>query len=217
MKQKLVFFLFLLVSGFWFLASPVFAKDYSFPQVSFEVWLKPDGSAVVEERRTYKFDGDFSFAFLYINKDARSQMPEANNEIKEIKIGDESGWYEQLESESAGSYFVRDEGSRYYVKWFYKAADTTKTFTISYTINNAVLAHKDIAEFYWKLVGDEWDKGIGFVEAKIYLPEGGFENSSGGENGTENIHGFGHGTLNGKVDILSKSQVNFSAQNLPSK
>ena len=217
MKQKLVFFFFLLVSGFWFPASPAFAKDYSFPKVSFEVWLKPNGSAVVEEERTYKLDGSFSFAFLYINKSQRLDVSGQMFNIEDVKVRDEGRWYEQSESESAGSYFVRDEGSRYYVKWFYDAADTTKTFTISYTINNAVLAHKDIAEFYWKLVGDEWDKGIGFVEAKIYLPEGGFENSSGGENGTENIHGFGHGTLNGKVDILSKSQVNFSAQNLPSK
>jgi len=114
-------------------------------------------------------------------------------------------------------FLSRDEGSRYYIKWFYDAANTSKTFTIKYTIDNAVLVHKDIVEFYWKLIGDEWDKGVSFVEAKIYLPEGGFDNSSDEEKGKENIHGFGHGSLNGKVDILSKNQINFSAQNLPSK
>lgn len=155
--------------------------------------------------------------------DTRCQIPDASEdedvryEIKNVKIGDGQGWYEQLESESAGTYFFREEESRYYIKWFYEAVGGAKTFTIKYTIKNAVLAHKDIAEFYWKLIGDQWDKGVGFVEVKIYLPEGRFENSSGGENGLENIHGFGHGPLNGKVDIPSKNQVNFSAQNLPSK
>ncbi len=143
------------------------------------MFSQPDGSAIVEEKRTYKFDGDFHFAYLYINKDS-GNYKNKNYEFSNFYIADEQNSYSMSDSENEGTFFVRDEGSRYYIKWFYDAANTSKTFTIKYTIENAVLVHKDIAEFYWKLIGDEWDKGVSFVEAKIYLPEGGFDNSSDG-------------------------------------
>jgi uncharacterized membrane protein len=68
------------------------------------------------------------------------------------------------------------------------------------------------------LVGEAWDKGVDQVNAVVYLPgEFGFGNNSDQVNAQQKIYAFGHGPLNGKINIASKNQINFSAQNLPQK
>ena len=51
-------------------------------------------------------------------------------------------------------------------------------------------------------------KGVENVTAKVILYEDVKDNK---------IWGFGHGPLNGKVEIPTDKQVNFSASNLPAK
>ena len=95
-----------------------------------------------------------------------------------------------------------------YVKWYYTALNEQKTFVVSYVIENAVTNHLDISEFYWKLIGDEWTKGVGSVNAKVILPY---------DAPDDQIWAFGHGPLNGRINIVSNNSVYFNATNLPSE
>jgi len=44
------------------------AKDYYFPKVSITINIQNDGSFLVEEARTYKFDGEFHWATYNLPK-----------------------------------------------------------------------------------------------------------------------------------------------------
>ncbi len=168
--------------------SVVQAKDYSIQSVDFIVQINKDGSASVTEKRTYNFDGSFTWADEWI--------PTKSYKLKDIKlIGADSFTTEVTEDKT-------------YIKWFYNASNETNTFTLYYTILDAVTNHSDISEFYWQLIGDEWEKGVENVTAKVLLYEDAKDNI---------IYGFGHGPLNGVVSIPNSKEVNFSATDLPPK
>lgn len=68
MKRKLILSAFLTLILLPLFTAQAFAKDYSFPQISFVVNLTPEGTALIEEKRTFNFDGQFSWAEEFINK-----------------------------------------------------------------------------------------------------------------------------------------------------
>jgi uncharacterized membrane protein len=193
-------FCFSFISFSFFCSFKVFAKDYSFPSSEFSVFINDDGSFVVEEERTYSFSGSFSWADMWIPLDGFT--------ISSFQIGDESGWYEESNVARSGSYYTETANGRFYAKWFFSALDEQKTFIIKYKIDDGIKLHKDIAEFYWKLIGSEWEKGVFQVSGGVLLPSNVSDNL---------IYCFGHGPLNGNVSIPSKNECLFSVNNLPEK
>lgn len=187
LKSKVIFFVVTLL--FFTLFPPVaLAKDYSIKSADFTVQINKNGSATVTEKRTYDFDGSYSWADEWINT--------KGYKLKDIKITGVDNFTTEITEDNV------------YIKWYYKASNETKTFTLNYTILDAVTNHDDISEFYWQLIGDEWEKGVENVTAKVILYEEAKDNQ---------IYGFGHGPLNGVVAILTSNQVNFTASNLPAK
>lgn len=182
------------------------AKSYSINSVDIRVQLNRDGSADVTETRTYNFDGSFSWADEWILLTARCRSC-TNYQISNVVL--KEGDREYVESLGRpGTYFITQTPDKFYIKWYYQAQNQQKTFTLSYTINNAITNHADISEFYWQLIGDEWSKGTGLVNAEVFLAE---------EAPDSQIWAFGHGPSNGKINIVSSNQVNFSARNLPAR
>ncbi|WKZ25508.1 MAG: DUF2207 domain-containing protein [bacterium] len=175
-------------AGLLLIPTNVLAKDYSIKSADFEVRINKNGSANVTETRVYDFNGSFSWADEWIN-------------TKDYKVN-------VLGVNGADSFNTEITDDKIYVKWFYSAFNETKTFTINYIIENAVTNHNNISEFYWQLIGSEWDKGVENVAAKVILHEEVEDNQ---------IWAFGHGPLNGQINIASAKEVNFSANSLPSK
>jgi uncharacterized membrane protein len=192
--------------AFLFLLSPslILAKDYSIPKVDIEVNLQKDGSALVKESRTYKFDGSFSWADEWINLKPKCSGCK-NYKISDFSLEDKKGLYVKNSSGMPQSFYLEEQEDKFYVKWFYSAVNESKTFTLKYKIQNAITNHKDIAEFYWQLVGKDWSKASNEVNAKVFLPQDAPSNK---------IWAFGHGPLNGKINIVSSREVDFYASNL---
>ena len=127
--------IFLVVTFLFLVPAPVFAKDYSIPSADFVVQINPDGSADVTETRTYSFDGSFTWADEWI--------PLKTSTISNISLD--------------GGDLIQDISTdRVYLKWYYEAYSENKTFTLKYRIDHAVTNQKDISEYYWQLIGDEW-------------------------------------------------------------
>jgi uncharacterized membrane protein len=177
--------------------SHVMAKDYTIESANFDVVINKDGSANVTETRTYNFNGSFSWVDEWI--------PTKASKITDFTLSEGEEQYFESSSTLAGNYSVTDEGDRVYIKWYYKAQDERKTFTLNYKIQNALINQKDITEFYWQLIGDKWTKGTGEVTAKITLPYPAPANQ---------VWAYGHGPLNGKINITTNTEINFSATDL---
>ncbi len=125
------------------------SKHYDHPEIGIVFRLQPDGSAVVEETRAYRFTGSFSWAQFV--KDTQGKYGTYGIEFTGVRDADtgESLLFEQ--NPGPGSEIL---------KWHYSAKDETKRFLILYRISGAVQRYEDAAQFYWKAVEDEHEKAL---------------------------------------------------------
>ena len=119
------------------------AKSYYHPLIEQTYRFNPDGSADVEEIRSFRFDGSFSWSFL---------LRETRGDYGRYRVEYEGVWdadtNEELRSEVSSS----ERGEM--IKWYYSAQNTTKRFLIRYRIEGAVQRYNDAAQFYWKAIED---------------------------------------------------------------
>ena len=212
-----IFLLFFLI----FPSDTLADKSYSISSVKINLGVNKNGSMDAQEIRTYHFNGSYTFAYQYINKYGNSNDVSGRDEaytLKNIKICDSEGCYKRIDpklGESlntpaarafyARSYYTIEYQDKYYIKWFFDASDVSKTFSIYYTVDNAVTLQTDTAEIYWKLVGSDWEISQSDIEGTIRLPS---------EIANNDIQAWAHGPLTGKVSVPDNKTVTYWLPNL---
>ncbi len=180
-------------------SSQSFAKSYSITQDVYNITLNSDKSASVFEELTYNFDGSFSWAEFEIPTISGSGKYSYNVPIRNFTIAASDGSVvsileEQLRSDS------------YYVKWGYSAIDESKTFLISYTIDDVIQKYTDVAEFYRKIIGPDWTVSHNNIDITVNLPA-----AIGSK---DDIYVYGHGPLSGDSRIVDTQTVRFNADSV---
>mgnify|MGYP000961852459 FL=1 len=172
MKKTVAIFASILSFLFVFVPVSHAEKDYNIDSAYLEYSINRDGSASVLERRVYDFDGSFSWAEQYIELSPSCDRGEPCEPYKlsNISIAEGEKTYTLSDSGLPYTYELEESSDRVYLKWHYKALNEVKTFDLRYTIDNAVTNHQDVSEFYWKMIGSDWDKGVSDVFATITLP-----------------------------------------------
>ncbi len=133
-------------------------KSYDHPAIDVSFRLLPDGSAEVEEVRTFRFVGSFSWA--EITRSTKGQY--GNYGIRYHGVWD-------ADSGSPMRFRQSRDGSDETLRWNYSAADTTMRFRIRYRISGAVQRYGDAAQFYWQAIeGDH--APIGRVRVMVTPP-----------------------------------------------
>ncbi len=162
--------------------APAQAKSFEFPAVAINVFIQEDGSFIVREERTFAFDGDFRRAFLTIPRGPWSiggvSVAEGNNDYRPVRSAG---------SEAPGT-FAFNVADTYEIRWFYRARDERRTFTITYTVSDHIVAYRDVAEMFWKFIGDEWDVPHRNVTVNVFPPAP-----------ARDVRVWGHGPLEGEV------------------
>jgi len=216
MKKKLLFSLLALFC--FFVPRQVWAKSYSIDSVAININVDQGGILLVEEKRTYNFDGDFTYAYQTVSKAGGSEKETGrpdDYQMVNFQICDQQKCYRRLTSEEyetadeqrpAGTFYVKEESDHYYIKWFYRAKNEQKNFIFSYLVTNGVTLQEDITEIYWKIVGADWEKSQRNIKAVFHLPEGIID----GE-----IQAWAHGPTTGKVTIPDNKSVHYSLAYLP--
>ncbi|MDQ7842583.1 MAG: DUF2207 domain-containing protein [Armatimonadota bacterium] len=139
-------------------ASAAWAKSYDHPLIEQTFRLRPNGDAEVEEVRTFRFDGTFSWAS--ITRDISGQYGRYTLEYHGV-------W--DADTRQALRHVVKRDGDKVELTWIYDAQDTTKRFLIRYRIGGAVQRYEDVAQFYWQAVeGDH--APIGRVRITLLPP-----------------------------------------------
>jgi len=134
------------------------AKSYWYPEISTVVRLYENGDARIRQRRTYYFDGSFSWAFVDLS--TRGSEGIEFNHLLESRDGE---WADAELLE------LREGDASLYVKWGYSASYEEKEFLLDYTVKGAVNRYDDVAEFYWKIVEDEHEP-VERLEVMLELP-----------------------------------------------
>jgi len=208
---RAIIFIFLV----FFLSGPAKAKSYSIPQVDIKITIRPDGSALVEEKRLFNFNGEFTFAFQEINKNSSER--EKPYLLTDFKVCDRRECYQQLEgsdikradkNQLPETFYLEEKEKTYFVKWFYQANNQKKEFLFSYQIENAITLHQDIAELYWQLVGDNWEIPQKNIKAEIIFPP---------YLGDQDLIAWGHGPLSGVVTIPQNNLVTYQVDQIEPK
>ncbi len=151
-------FLFILTFFLFITFEPVFAKDYSIPEVDIVATINKDCSVDFTESRTFILNDSFTFGYYDLPKSGFEKVERFN--VYEL---DKNGKKVKLQQE------IEEDGENLRVKFFYKAYYEQKTIIYEYKLSKVVKVYKDYGEFYWKLQGSGWDREIGKFRATIKL------------------------------------------------
>jgi uncharacterized membrane protein len=176
------------------------SKRYYIDDIQINAKILIDGSLKIEESRTYGFRGsykwaDYSIPLQQLGKVTDFSLIEGDNEYSE--------GYEK----TPGTYNISQDDNEFYVKWFYRAKNESRTFTLKYRIEDAVIVHDDVAEFYYKFLRAGRPKSTGSVQAVLTLPQPAT---------TTDVQAWMHSSLNGEYEFVD-SKIHFVASPLPRK
>ena len=186
-------------------AVPAYAKSYQMTRVEIVGEVAPDGSMLVTERRTFDFEGDYTFAYWELDK-------ADSDGLEVIDLAGPEGPYAYTglsyidPDRTPQTYSVIDYGSYYDVRAYFRAADTEHTITLRYRVLGAAKRWQDTAELYWKFVGDRWELGASNVSVHIVLPPGVTR---------DDVKAWAHGPLSGNVVLNDDGTVDLIVDRLP--
>lgn len=197
MQKRLRLSALMLLLGLMLLLLPTAAsaKSYTISRALLEAQLQPDGSLTVTETRTFEFDGAFSHVYQIIRMPARSSLVE-------IGMADEHGPMQLADTHEPGTFTTAQEGTDWRVDGYFQAENTSRTFTVTYRIDNAVRMHADGAELYWNLIGEEWAVPTALAEITVHLP---------GQPLDAWVEGFRD------AELYSGQQIQFARRDLPAE
>ncbi|MCX5976864.1 MAG: DUF2207 domain-containing protein [Coprothermobacterota bacterium] len=153
------------------LPTGVQAKDYVWTVVSLEVQVQADGNLLVEETRSLRFEDNYHFAYIYIDK----VQIEGVDQVSVRKAG--GSVYRRDASNAPGTYSVTDEGSRVTIRWNFDYTNSTHSWVIGYRLVGAALRGaisfwQDYDQLYFKFIGAEHEKAMEQARVTIHLPAG---------------------------------------------
>jgi uncharacterized membrane protein len=169
--------------------------------VYIEAEILPDGSMKVFEERTFRFDGRYRGAWLYIPL-------KYNTSIIDVVVSENGDAYRQMPAgtqDIPGIYYVDYLGDEVVIDWSFEAYNEDRTFTISYLVEDAVQVHDDLAEVYWQFIGDEWDQRTEYAVVNLFLPPGAE---------SDQLRAWGHGPLHGTVELVDSVTVCWEVEGL---
>ena len=186
MNKKLVLLIFFLL-----LISFASAKSYYLPKAEIYLQIQSDGLIEVEEKVSFDFSGKYTFAYR--------DIPKGYWQVSEIKVFEGT---KELEKE------ISSYGNNTRIKWFYSAENQQKTFTIKYTLKNAITAYNDIAELNWKVWGEDWGVPLNELYGFIELPKE--------VKDANKVFVWGHPEVNGKIGLIENKKILFQVFNVGS-
>lgn len=142
-------------------STAAFARDYSIPSIDMDLFPQNDGSLHVKEVIHYSFTGTYNGIY-------RDIPISGNQQVENIKVSAQGAYTKFNTSYSGGMERIK-------VFLYSNPQKTTSitdkdvTVTIEYDFLHGIKFYNDIAELQYELVGTQWDKDIGAVNANIHL------------------------------------------------
>ncbi len=145
------------------------AKEYGLEKAQVYYQIKNDGSIAVTWDLTYWFSGSFSTAWVTI---PQHQFKLINPAVSEVREGAEIPYRFQQETPdlTPDTFDFTQDGREYRIAWFYRAANTNKTFRLRYEIWEGLKVYDDVAEFYFKVWGGDWAVSLPALWVEVTLP-----------------------------------------------
>ena len=133
--------------------------------------LLQNGDLKISQDITYEFDDEYNGVYWNIGLKDTDGIRDVK--VYELINGSEATYIEQAEPSKGDYGLFKSTGTDDHVELmiFSPAKDETKTFRIEYVLKNVAIAHTDIGELYYQLIGESNTERIDYFEAAIHLPE----------------------------------------------
>jgi hypothetical protein len=140
------------------------AKSWRVGDFQDTITVNEDGSAVVTERITLVFEGEWHG----IHRTIPIEYPGPNGTnyelfLKVTSVTDGSGGKLKYDSST-------NNGSRDLKIYIPDAVDATRTVEITYQVRNGTRFFEDHDEFYWNVTGNDWPVPIDHAAATVRFP-----------------------------------------------
>lgn len=185
------------------------ASDFTLNSIDFDVQLNEDGSMNVTETwkidvhsltntlfKTFeldksKYSGITDVKVYEVNKDGtQTEFKEKNVEVLHV---DKNCYYGLINS-----------NVKYEIAWGINEKNGEKTYKICYKVEECIKKYNDIAELYWKFIGNDFEVDIDKITGTIHIPNYEADKST--------IKAWAHGPLNGNIIINSGEKVSFELE-----
>jgi Predicted membrane protein (DUF2207) len=183
-------------------ATPLAAKSWRIADFQDTINVQTDGSALVSERITLVFVGEWHG----IHRTIPIEYPGPNGTNYELFLdvaGVTDGSGSRLKYESSTSRGYRD--LKIYIP---DAVDTTRTVVIAYSVRNATRFFGDYDEFYWNVTGNDWPVPIDHAGATVHFPAG-----AGGSLRAQAFTGVYGSTQRDATATVSGAEAQFETNN----
>ena len=139
-------------------------QEYQIPEITVEATIQQNGTIEFRETRQYQFEGSFSWADY--------KLPKAGfDEIRNIRVSEQGEDYQLSDSEEPGTFNISENDNEVVITWYYDAADTVRSFNLSYNLTGAILHGQEWSELFWTWIGSGREKNTPFFEVSIRFPE----------------------------------------------
>ncbi len=147
-------------------------RSYAYDRIEYQFTVNQDTTVQVEEAQTYRFQGEY-------HQGNRNILLSGVDKIDTISVRDTdtgrplvytASRLDKTNPSSYGRYTTYRENGKLVIEWYYDARDTTRTWTLQYTLHGAIrfLSEKD--ELYWNLF-TEYQVPVKEVRALVVLPQ----------------------------------------------
>lgn len=182
-------------------ATPAFAKSYEIKEAVIDARIQPNGDVRVHEERTFAFSGPFTYVYW-------DYETKGSNGIFIDKAGSSRSVYSEGMAGRPRTYTLSRYGDSVRVQLNFSVENQSVTFFVDYTVYGAAKRWSDTSEFYWKLIGDKWDKPVDRVRITVHPPKGVTR---------DQVRAWAHGPLWGDVAIQPNADVTLVVDNLPAE
>src|SRR5688572_19067908 len=176
-------------------------RRYFIESIGIDASVGSDGAVQVEEELTYRYRGDYTYAYRDIPRSKGMR-------IEQIAVSEQGAPFHRAEDgKTSGSFVVDERGDSTRITWYYTASNETRTFVLRYRVTGEVRRYADVAELYYKFVGDKWDRPIGRASVIVRFPASVTR---------DDLRAWAHGPLYGNV-ALGDGNVTMDVAPLPAK
>lgn len=207
LRKILCFFLVMLTIPLLSLTAQAEDSSAELHSLHFDIALQEDGSALITETREIVFNGDREFTRYRVNN-----LFTGTRAFSDWQVSIDGTPVAQLdepdnENRPENTFAVEDnEGENTVSIYFRQQGSGTRTFRISYCVENAVKLYSDVGEFSWNLTGETAISDIGTLTATLTVPAG---------SPTEEFLIWAHGPLNGTFDKQPDGSAALRVENVP--
>lgn len=200
--MALIIMFIILISGQLFSMRQVMNK------LDYNITLNEDGSATIVE--TWNIHVSHTNTLFKTFKKSSKFGDITNVNVKDLSTGENlKQIYEEMYHVTTGSFYALDlTWKGFEVAWGTGMENKigTKKYELSYTITDAVTNYKDCQEFYWKLLDESNNIPVNKVTGTIKMPNK--------VNNISDLKAWGHGPLDGNINIKNEDTIEFTVDKL---